>query len=113
MTTGVDPTDSESLDRSNWAVDWAVDALVGSGQRGPLGPRWTASVRFQRLRGHILAVDLPSGLDCDSGQPMGDRAGDLHGDHRRRQEGLRRADGGGVAGRGAIIDMGLPRKAWG
>jgi NAD(P)H-hydrate epimerase len=51
--------------------DWVVDALFGSGQRGPLRPpfdRVVAAINASRAR--VMAVDLPSGLDCDSGRPQ-------------------------------------------
>jgi NAD(P)H-hydrate epimerase len=49
-------------------ADWVVDALFGSGQRGPLRPPYDVVVRAINTSGaRVMAVDLPSGLDCDSG----------------------------------------------
>jgi NAD(P)H-hydrate epimerase len=51
--------------------DWVVDALFGSGQRGPLRPPFDRVVRAVNASGaRVLAVDLPSGLDCDTGRPQ-------------------------------------------
>jgi NAD(P)H-hydrate epimerase len=53
-------------------ADWVVDALFGSGLKGPLRPpfdRVVAAINAGRAR--VLAVDIPSGLDCDTGRPMG------------------------------------------
>jgi NAD(P)H-hydrate epimerase len=51
-------------------ADWVVDALLGTGSRGE--PRPPLDAVIQRLNAAAvqrLAVDLPSGLDCDTGQP--------------------------------------------
>ena len=51
-------------------ASWIVDALLGTGTRGE--PRPPLDEVIDQLNAHtarILAVDLPSGLDCDTGQP--------------------------------------------
>lgn len=49
---------------------WVVDALLGTGALGaPRPPLDTVIRRLNRLGRPILAVDLPSGLDCDTGEP--------------------------------------------
>lgn len=49
-----------------------VDALFGTGLASPLRPEGLAQVQALDAAGlPILAVDLPSGLCCDSGQPLG------------------------------------------
>jgi NAD(P)H-hydrate epimerase len=53
-------------------ADWVVDALLGTGARGE--PRSPFAEAIDQLNGQglpILAVDLPSGLDCDTGQASG------------------------------------------
>ncbi len=48
---------------------WIVDALLGTGATG--SPRAPYDQLIRQLNGHPatrLAVDLPSGLDCDSGE---------------------------------------------
>ena len=49
-------------------MDWIVDALLGTGARGE--PRPPLDAVIDQLNGASakrLAVDLPSGLDCDTG----------------------------------------------
>jgi NAD(P)H-hydrate epimerase len=49
-------------------VDWIVDALLGTGSRGD--PRAPLDAVIDQLNAHpapTLAVDIPSGLDCDTG----------------------------------------------
>ena len=50
--------------------DWVVDALLGTGAHGtPREPIAGAIRRINRSQKKVLAVDLPSGLDADTGQP--------------------------------------------
>ncbi len=52
--------------------DMIVDALFGTGLRGLLREEYKQLVEAINSRGcPILAVDIPSGLDCDTGQPLG------------------------------------------
>ena len=50
--------------------DWVVDAMLGTGAMGsPREPFAGAIRRINHSRKKVLAVDLPSGLDADTGQP--------------------------------------------
>ncbi len=59
-----------ALDAEASDAGWLVDAMLGTGARGepreplPLVIRW-----MNRQNAKRLAVDVPSGLDCDTGQP--------------------------------------------
>ena len=64
--------DGTAPDSQWWAqqaeCDWVVDALLGTGARGaPRAPFDEAIRRINAMGKPILAVDLPSGLDCDTG----------------------------------------------
>ncbi len=64
--------DDAWLRRELRAAEWIVDALFGSGLQGPLRPPFDQVVNaINDSPGRVLAVDIPSGLDCDTGQPMG------------------------------------------
>ena len=53
-------------------VDMIVDALFGTGLQGELHADYQVLVEaINRLGVPILAVDIPSGLDCDTGVPLG------------------------------------------
>lgn len=59
----------ERLARHLAGAAWVVDALLGTGARGEPKPPLDAVI--DQLNGAgvpVLAVDLPSGLDCDTGQ---------------------------------------------
>src|SRR5262245_13366642 len=51
---------------------WLIDAIFGTGLSKPLGPPydWLAGVVNESGK-PVLAVDIPSGLDCDTGAPLG------------------------------------------
>lgn len=52
--------------------DVVVDALLGTGLRGEVRDEWRGAILAINDSGRpVLAVDLPSGLDADSGAPLG------------------------------------------
>lgn len=57
-----------------WAdADWVVDALLGTGVTRPVeGLLARAIAGLNRSGRPILALDLPSGLDADTGLPLGE-----------------------------------------
>ncbi len=64
--------DEDSLRSELDGAEWVVDALFGSGLKGPLRPPFDRVVSAINTGGaRVLAVDVPSGLDCDTGRPMG------------------------------------------
>ncbi len=51
---------------------WIVDALFGTGLTGAVRPPFDRVIAAINESGKpVLAVDIPSGLDCDTGQPLG------------------------------------------
>lgn len=53
-------------------ADMIVDALFGTGLQGPLRGDYRVLIEAINALGiPILAVDIPSGLDCDTGRPLG------------------------------------------
>jgi NAD(P)H-hydrate epimerase len=54
------------------APGWILDALFGTGLTRPLGRPFDEVVSAVNAGGRpVLAVDIPSGLDCDTGEPLG------------------------------------------
>lgn len=53
-------------------TEWVVDALFGTGLTRALGAPfdWLVSA-VNASNKQVLAVDLPSGMDCDTGEPLG------------------------------------------
>ena len=53
-------------------ADWIVDALLGTGLTGaPRSPLDEIISLINRTEKQILAIDVPSGLDCNTGLPLG------------------------------------------
>ncbi|MBN1508922.1 MAG: NAD(P)H-hydrate epimerase [Sedimentisphaerales bacterium] len=53
-------------------ADLIVDALFGTGLQGELHEPYRSLIDSINALGRlILAVDIPSGLDCDTGRPLG------------------------------------------
>ena len=53
-------------------VGWVVDALFGTGLSRPLGGPFDQLANLFAAAGKpVFAIDIPSGLDCDSGEPLG------------------------------------------
>ncbi|WP_146568146.1 NAD(P)H-hydrate epimerase [Posidoniimonas corsicana] len=64
-----DPT-NKTLDPIGGGASWIVDALLGTGAKGDPRAPMDALIRWANAQpARRLAVDLPSGLDCDTGVP--------------------------------------------
>ncbi len=51
--------------------DVIVDAIFGTGLKGELGSEYAGLIAcINACQAFIMAVDIPSGLDCDTGQPL-------------------------------------------
>jgi NAD(P)H-hydrate epimerase len=94
------------------AADWIVDALLGTGMKGTVRePFATAIQRIDAAGRRVLAVDLPSGLDCDSGQPLGDcvRA-TVTATFVARKIGFDAPGAADYTGQVHVVDIGVPRR---
>jgi NAD(P)H-hydrate epimerase len=61
---------ADRLRESLAGAEWIVDALLGTGASGPPRPPFDEAIRIMNASAaRKLAVDLPSGLDCDTGIP--------------------------------------------
>ncbi len=109
------------LEADNWqsTLDGAlanagtvVDALLGTGARGEPRPPLDAVIDKMNACGRpMLAVDLPSGLDCDTGEPARHT---ICADHTctfvAPKPGLLAPAAAPYVGRLHVIDIGAPRK---
>lgn len=64
----------DPADRARWegilrGAQWIVDALLGTGAKGAPRPPYDEVIRLlNQQEAKKLAVDIPSGLDCDTGE---------------------------------------------
>jgi len=98
-------------------ADWIVDALLGTGAVGRVsGAVATAIAAINALRQapparlRVFAVDLPSGMDCDSGLPLGTcvRA-DVTATFVARKTGFAAMGAAELTGQVHVLGIGVPR----
>ena len=120
----IEPLESAPLEAWSAALagsDWIVDALLGTGSSGaPRGAVATAIRAINLARhphgsdsraGKIFAVDIPSGLDCDTGLAAGEclRA-DVTATFVARKIGFDAPGAGAFTGAIHVLDIGVPRR---
>lgn len=91
---------------------WIVDAMLGTGATGnPREPYATAIHQLNASGIPILAVDVPSGLDCETGQPGQPT---IHAQHTctfvAAKPGLLVPSAAPYVGQLHVVDIGAPRK---
>jgi NAD(P)H-hydrate epimerase len=103
---------AEPLRRELAAADWVVDALFGSGLRGPVRPPFDRVVEAINGSGaRVLAVDIPTGLDADTGRPQGPTVRAAHtATIAAPKAGFAAPGAVGWLGQVHVIDMGVPRR---
>jgi NAD(P)H-hydrate epimerase len=69
-TTPTDVDLQQLLDQNTHGAAWLVDAMLGTGAVGEPRPPFGTAIDWMNAQAiRKLAVDVPSGLDCDTGQP--------------------------------------------
>jgi len=92
-------------------ADWLVDGLLGTGLSRPVeGPLHTVIEAMNRSGKPIFALDLPSGLDADTGRPLGIAVRAVAtATFVAAKLGFSAPGAADYTGEVAIIDIGLPR----
>ncbi len=71
----LDPSDQDiagEVERLGTGAGVIVDSLFGTGLRGQLSDEYRRLIEsINACNSPVLAVDIPSGLDCDAGEPLG------------------------------------------
>ncbi len=104
--------DPAQLDEILSHADWIIDALLGTGTAGLIRePYVTAIAAINRAGKKVLAVDLPSGMDCDTGAPLG---ASVRADHTAtfvaRKVGFDAPGARQLTGEVHVVDIGVPQK---
>ena len=71
----VNPADNDIIDKIQTlsaGANMIVDSIFGTGLRGQLSREYIQIIEGINARScPVIAVDIPSGLDCDTGRPLG------------------------------------------
>jgi NAD(P)H-hydrate epimerase len=91
--------------------DWIVDALLGTGTSGNLREPFPAIIKTINQSGaKIFSVDLPSGMDCDTGNPLEVCIkADVTATFVARKLGFDSEGADQLTGQVHVIDIGVPR----
>jgi NAD(P)H-hydrate epimerase len=94
------------------AADWVVDALFGTGLAGPVRKPFDQIIAaINESPARILAVDIPSGLDCDTGEPLGPTVKAHHtATFVAMKKGFANTEAKRWLGQVHVIDIGVPRR---
>jgi NAD(P)H-hydrate epimerase len=103
--------DEKALRQGLSTAEWIVDALFGTGLSGPVRAPFDRVIAAINESGkRVLAVDIPSGLDCDTGQPLG---ATVRAEHTvtfvASKKGFTAAAAQQWVGRIHVMDIGAPR----
>jgi NAD(P)H-hydrate epimerase len=115
VTFGDGSLDETKLSAELTGADWVVDALFGSGLQG------VVRAPFDRVIGvinetavRVLAVDIPSGLDADTGRPLGVAIRARHtATIAAPKKGFLEPEARPYLGQLHVIDMGIPYRLLG
>lgn len=110
--THVPQFDEPLLSQTLAGADWIVDALLGTGATGEPRSPYAEIIRLLNAwPAKKLAVDLPSGLDCDTGQPASTA---FRADHTctfvALKTGFLRDTAKPLTGQIHVLDIGAPRQ---
>ena len=108
----IEEFDPDDLEQSAWLslCDCAIDALLGVGLKRPVQRAFLAAVRrLNSLHCPVVACDLPTGLDGDTGRILGQAVrADMTVTFTAAKPGLYLDQGRVYSGQVRVIDIGLP-----
>ena len=106
----VSPEDVKGLGEQLGQFDLVVDAVGGTGIRGPLRGTAAEAVRQINAAGRpVVAVDIPTGLDCDTGEaPDPTVRAAMTVTFVARKKGFDAPAAGEYTGQVRVVDIGIP-----
>lgn len=113
MKLDIRAAESGGLDFS--AVDLVVDAMLGTGLAGAVREPFLSAIKAVNAAGTpVLAIDIPSGLDANTGEVLGDcvRAARTA-TFAMPKIGFTRGRGPEMAGEVTVVDLGVPAEILG
>ena len=115
-TIVVSNEDQDNAQLTGWLAKASVllDGILGTGVKLPLKPEIAEvlkAVAACKSKAHVVAVDCPSGVDCDSGEVAAEALpAELTVCMAAVKTGLLRFPAFGLVGRLETVDIGLPKK---
>lgn len=102
---------AEDLERALSVPSVVVDGLLGTGIRGEVREPFRSAIRMLNASGRpVVAVDIPSGLDADTGAPLPEAVrADVTVTMALPKLGLVLGAGPDASGRIVVADIGIPR----
>ncbi len=102
--------DLHALESTLTKAEWTVDALFGTGLTGQVRPPYDSIIEtINRKARRVLAMDIPSGLDADTGAPLGLA---IRAEHTATfaalKKGFANPDAAAYLGKLHRIDIGIP-----
>ncbi len=96
---------------TGWGHDWLVNGLLGTGLSRPVeGPLGIVIEAINHSGKPVFALDLPSGLDADTGRPLGIAVrAEATATFVAPKLGFSAPGAADYTGEVAVIDIGLPR----
>ena len=109
-----DATASDDLVARLRDFDLLVDGLLGTGVKGEVREPYLGAIKSANASGvPILALDVPSGLDGDTGEVLGEAIkAEITVTFGAPKLGLERGEGPARSGRVAVADIGMPRAVY-
>jgi|WetSurMetagenome_2_1015567.scaffolds.fasta_scaffold93920_2 NAD(P)H-hydrate epimerase len=92
------------------SADLVIDGLLGTGTRGEIRDPYAAVITaINEARRRVLAIDIPSGMDADTGRPLGPtiRAAKTV-TMAAMKAGFRQAEAEAYTGEVVVADIGVP-----
>lgn len=91
--------------------DWVVDAMLGTGVTSPPREPIASAIRqINASSAQVMAIDIPSGLDCDTGQPNDPTIkADFTATFVTSKPGYEKASAQPYVGEVQVVDIGTPQ----
>lgn len=102
----------ETLDDATQGCDWLVDCLLGTGATGDPRPPYDSIIEWMNAEPtKRLAIDVPSGLDCDTGIPSTTTVrADVTATFVTTKVGYAKPSAREFLGEVEVIDIGIPKR---
>jgi NAD(P)H-hydrate epimerase len=105
----IDPGDGLSVSSLLNGASLIVDAIFGTGLQGEVREQYLPVIEIiNAMPVNVFSVDIPSGLDCDTGMPLGDAIeANLTATFVALKQGFKNPDSKRYTGNVSVINIGI------